>query len=129
MIETTFRIKGYGRKPVVIAKRTRRGEKIDYQWMKPAHVVDAMRKVDPIITMGGEHVYPFRNFAELAQEVDRCDAAKVYAALQSFGFVPWCAGQWGQSRSEARNILLRLSNTAVLDHVKQYKAEVHAILL
>jgi len=128
---TTFhaKVKGYGRKPIVLAQRVQDGEKIDYRWRKPAHVIEAIRKENPtMISMEGAGVRPFRDFAELAVEVDRCEKNRASAAREFGPLVRWCAEKWGTCRNEAWCILFRLSDATVLDHARAFVADTRTVL-
>lgn len=131
MGKTTFcaKIKEFGRDPVVFAERTQVGEKIEYRWCKPAHVIDKMRGSDVIISMQGAGVYPFRDFDALAVEVDRCVKKKANVARGYGALVHWCAGKWGTCRNEAMGTLHQLSDTTVLDWARDFQADAREQLL
>ncbi len=123
------KIKGYGRKPVAFAEWIQNGEKIDYRWRKPAHVINALRgNKDLCITMQGGSVYPFRDFDQLAAEVDRCEKVRAKAAREFGPLVRWCAGKWGTYCSDARNFLANMSDATVLDHARAFVADTRTVL-
>lgn len=91
-----------------------------FRWMKPWHVVDALRKdPDAKLEQEGDYMPHINHFGELAEALDRDNRLFMAKARKSIGFINWCASHWGTFHGDAERCLFAMSDAAVFDWVRK----------
>ncbi len=91
-----------------------------FQWMKPWHVVDAMRKnPDAKLEQEGDFMPHINSFGELAETLDRDNKLRADTARVRMAFIRWCADRWGTFYGDAERCLQVMSDASLLDWLRQ----------